>query len=400
MGVVAKAAHAYSCGLVDGKKHRAPGRGVADPSRRASAADSAVASEIMTEFECTFNLQQDTVEVIAAMKADPPSYERFGKLARPSPMEALDAEAAGDFITTIREPPVAHQPFAAMPTTSTSDVRPRGTFGDAPFMTAQTELKFCCVEAEQQYVTSMGMDRVIRHAEGTALLNRNGVLVAARASSTLEPNVSRELLRVYWEMEKHRPFLQRGKAVANVCCNFVVSGTKSQNNTKLLAAHVTETVQEVAMRGKLVGLFRKHVWPKVAHEFGWLFNPVAKFITDHDIPTWLYQVTGVTGGRLFWPRHHVDPDFWYTILIPLDYGRGLRGGGDFAFGGVGHVLGCRHGDILVYNGLELHGTTEFDPVGESDGRIFFAFYAKKQVLDAGIRSRALMQRLGPQPLHV
>ena len=92
--------------------------------------------------------------------------------------------------------------------------------------------------------------------------------------------------------------------------------------------------------------------------------------------------------------HHPDP----TGLKP--YGRGLRGGGDFAFGGVGHVLGCRHGEILVYNGLELHGTTEFDPVGESDGRIFFAFYAKKQVLDAGIRSRALMARLGPQPLHV
>eukprot|EP00966_Prymnesium_polylepis_P243948 5642135-Prymnesium_polylepis.1 len=40
-GVVAKATHAYSCGLVDGKKHRAPGRRVADPTRRASAADCA-----------------------------------------------------------------------------------------------------------------------------------------------------------------------------------------------------------------------------------------------------------------------------------------------------------------------------------------------------------------------
>ena len=54
----------------------------------------------------------------------------------------------------------------------------------------------------------------------------------------------------------------------------------------------------------------------------------------------------------------------------------------------------------MYNGLELHGTTEFDPAGESDGRIFFAFYAKKQVLEAGIRTRAMVSRVASQPLHV
>eukprot|EP00966_Prymnesium_polylepis_P164818 3810751-Prymnesium_polylepis.1 len=62
-------------------------------------------------------------------------------------------------------------------------------------------------------------------------------------------------------METHRDFLQRGKAVANVCCNFAVTGTKSHMNTKLLMAHQTGSTQEMRMRAKFVGLFRRHVWP-------------------------------------------------------------------------------------------------------------------------------------------
>ena len=40
--------------------------------------------------------------------------------------------------------------------------------------------------------------------------------------------------------------------------------------------------------------------------------------------------SGVTAGKLFWPRLHTDPDFWYTVLVScLDYGKGIIDGGDF-----------------------------------------------------------------------
>ena len=103
---------------------------------------------------------------------------------------------------------------------------------------------------------------------------------------------------------------------------------------------------------------------------------------------------------LFWPRHHIDPDFGYTILTPLDSGGGLRGGGDFAFGAIGWVLKCEDGDVLVFNGMHLHATTEFDVVSGSDGRLFFAFYLKGAALEGAIRNHVLQQRIGSQPLNV
>ncbi len=39
-------------------------------------------------------------------------------------------------------------------------------------------------------------------------------------------------------------------------------------------------------------------------------------------------MSGVTAGKLFWPRSHVDNDVWFTVLVCLDYGRGIIGGGD------------------------------------------------------------------------
>eukprot|EP00966_Prymnesium_polylepis_P021242 488522-Prymnesium_polylepis.1 len=98
-------------------------------------------------------------------------------------------------------------------------------------------------------------------------------------------------------METHREFLQRGKAVANVCGNFAVTKTKSHMNTKLLMAHPTGSIQEMSMRAKFVGLFSRHVWPLVQKEFKCrLFDPVLAFVHAHGIPMWAEGVTGVTGG--------------------------------------------------------------------------------------------------------
>jgi hypothetical protein len=90
-------------------------------------------------------------------------------------------------------------------------------------------------------------------------------------------------------------------------------------------------------------------------------------------------VSGVTAGKLFWPRSHIDNDVWFTVLVYLDYGRGIIGGGDFGCGSVGHVLQCKHGDVIVYNPTHPHRTTEFDlhPNEPESGRIFFAFFMKK-----------------------
>jgi hypothetical protein len=60
-----------------------------------------------------------------------------------------------------------------------------------------------------------------------------------------------------------------------------------------------------------------------------------------------YFVSGVTAGNLLLPRSHIDNDVLFTVLVCLDYGRGIIGGGDFGFGSVGHVLQCKHGDAVV-----------------------------------------------------
>ena len=210
-------------------------------------------------------------------------------------------------------------------------------------------------------------------------------------------------MRVYWEMEKHREFLQRGKSVANVCCNFVVTGHKCDLNTKLCMPHnassANSALPDLQARLKLSALFRKYVYPIVKLEFGWLFEPAWEWVQEHELLLFSKFVTGATGGRLFWPRSHVDPDLWYTILVALDYGKGVKGG-DFAFGGVGRVMGCRHGDVLIYNGLLLHGTTEFAVADDASGRVFFALYMKRAIVVSAARNQSLVGRVGSQPLHL
>ena len=66
------------------------------------------------------------------------------------------------------------------------------------------------------------------------------------------------------------------------------------------------------------------------------------------------------------------------------------------------VLECQHCDVIIYNGLHHHGTTEFElyPNDEDSGRIFFAFFMKKQVLNADLLPQAMVNRVGVQPLNL
>ena len=184
-------------------------------------------------------------------------------------------------------------------------------------------------------------------------------------------------------MERHQPFLMRGKQVANVCANFVVTGLKEDQNTKLKMSHSPKNtgtaLVEMEMHSKLRAMFLNHIYPVATHEFGWLFDPITHWMKQLNVELYAHFVSGVTAGKLFWPRSHTDPNLWYTVLVCLDYGRGVMSGGDFGFASAGLVLECQHCDVIIYNGLHHHGTTEFElyPKDEDSGRIFFAFFMKK-----------------------
>ena len=133
---------------------------------------------------------------------------------------------------------------------------------------------------------------------------------------------------------------------------------------------------------KLRCLYKRHIHSIVMDSFGSIMMPVIHWMEKNSLQLYAYQVSGVTFGELFWPRSHIDPDAWYTVLVCLDVGNGIVGGGDFAFAQAGWVLKCEHGDVLVYNGMHLHGTTEMAVNDASDGRIFVAFYMNKATLHA------------------
>ena len=143
----------------------------------------------------------------------------------------------------------------------------------------------------------------------------------------------------------------------------MVTGLKEDLNTKLKMTHTAKSERsahlDMEMREKLQGIFIKRIFPIVVQEFGWLFEPVVSWLDEHDVTLFARFVSGVTAGRLFWPRSHKDPDVWFTVLVCIDYGDGIKGGGDFGFGSIGHVLQCAHGDVFVYNPTHHHGTTEF-----------------------------------------
>jgi hypothetical protein len=404
-GIVLKRNHAMSLGLVDGAKHLVPGNVRYDRAIRSNVADKEAATKIMDDFLEKFNAETVCISGIARLNYDPESYLNFNQMHVAEYREpTINKSYFGDFMTTIRSPAVAHKKFMKKP--QTSGEWKIGEFHDSPSMTKGSALKFLCTKSATQYISSFPADCIVKHDRGgTVLLHENkDILVGARCSDSLPPKVMIELKNVYDEMERCRAFLKRGDGVANVCAFFAVTGLKEDLNTKVSMTHVHKKealgVPEQEMRAKLRSIFKKHIYPIVKKEFGWLFEPIIDWLNANEVEMYALSVTGVTAGKLFWPRSHTDPDAWYTILVCLDYGNGILGGGDFSFVSVGNILECRSGDVLIYNPTIHHGTTEFD-LHENDvssGRIFFAFFMKKAVAKARLLSKILLGRVGTQPL--
>ena len=75
---------------------------------------------------------------------------------------------------------------------------------------------------------------------------------------------------------------------------------------------------------------------------------------QRQIELYAHFVTGVTAGKLFWPRSQTDLDVWFTILVCQDYGEGIVAGGDFAFASVGNILKCKHGYSVIDKEVRNH----------------------------------------------
>jgi hypothetical protein len=69
---------------------------------------------------------------------------------------------------------------------------------------------------------------------------------------------------------------------------------------------------------------------------------------------------------------------------------------DFAFASIGRVLECKYGVVLIYNPHHHHGMTEFHlhDGNNGSGRLFFAFFMKKNVVKADLLSQAVVMRDG------
>ena len=65
---------------------------------------------------------------------------------------------------------------------------------------------------------------------------------------------------------------------------------------------------EMKMQSKLRGIFMKHVHPIVHNEFGWLFEPINSWLENNKVVLHSYFVSGVTAGKLFWSRSHINHD--------------------------------------------------------------------------------------------
>ncbi len=382
--------HRMSNGLVDGILHDVPGKKTQDRAIRCIKDDRTVSQDILTQFLTTFPVKVMRLNNIAALGYNPASFKLCKLMTFIKPTTPIPRDFLNDFLTTIQDPLVSHQEMRQLPSTKPSHSFPVNQFHDSPTMTCGSELRFCCRVSERQHITSFPKGRLLRHVNGTVLLDSNGILIGAQCSKSLHSTFTGELLLVYNQMELHQPYLLRGKEVANICANFVMTGLKEDLNTKLKMTHTSKCERfahlEMEMRAKLRGIFINHIDPIVVQEFGWLFEPVVTWLDKQDVTLFARFVSGVTAGRLFWPRSHTDQDVWFTVLVCIDYGDGIKGGGDFGFGSIGHVLQCAHGGILVYNPTHHHGTTEFSliPNNENSGRLFFAFYMKKQTLHADL----------------
>lgn len=426
-------------GQMDGRMHKKAGSKTREPARRPSTAALTAGDDVMKDFNEAFSLvgPMATLESIKekylgtlhdelARAADEDTKISVRRLERTymehvavmSKLVWLDSAATPwwrdeaqltDFLSTLSLRDEAERvPFKLTPTESVKHRYEKGAMTDAPHMTDTHQLMFSLKEAKKLdevfHVSRMPADRVVRHHTGTAVFC-NGVLVGGRCRRTLSADIQRELAIVYNHLDVVRPYMQRGKGVANVCVNFVATGFKCDQNSRQCLIHQPclqtrknpnpgpDTVELTRQQwNKLRGLYLNWIHPIAMDSFGAVLQPVLHWIDVHGIELYAAQVTGVTFGELFWPRSHDDPDAWYTVLVPLDVGAGPDEGGDFAFGGAGWVLKCEPGDVLVYNGCELHGTSEFAISSASDSRVFAAFYCNAKTMEG----RCVTDRMAPR----
>ena len=281
MGRVLKNSHSLSSGIVDGRQHLVHGNIRWDRAIRSSSSDREIADKLLAEFKTSFDITKATVTSIKKLGKNEESYVRFQLMQNVEDHGPISEGSMTDFLTTVRTQRVHHIPFQHHPEQSGS--WPINTFTDSPSMSTGTRLKFRCKVSESQYISSFPEGRIVHHVRGTVLKNNDDMIIGARCY-TLNQQVLNEMKLVYDEIEKHRPFLTRGNAVANVCANFAVTGLKQDNNTKLLMTHVprskdaSDAYQEMQMRSKLRGIFVKNIYPLVQKEFGWLFDPITEWV--------------------------------------------------------------------------------------------------------------------------
>jgi len=271
-----------SNGLVDGMLNEVPGKKTQDRAIRCIKDDRTVSQDILSKFLSTFPVQVMRFNDIAALGYNCASFKLCQLMTFIKPNSPIPTKFQNDFLTTVREPLVSHKAMLRLPSTKTSHSFPIHQFLDSPTMTCGSELRFCSRVSEKQYITSFPQGRLLRHANGTVLLDSNGILIGARCSKSLHSKFTDELLLVYNQMELYRPYLLRGKEVTNVCANFVVTGLKEDLNTKLKMTHTSKCDRsahlDMEMRAKLRGIFLKHIYPIVVQEFGWLFEPVCSWL--------------------------------------------------------------------------------------------------------------------------
>ena len=272
-------------------------------------------------------------------------------------------------------------------------------------MSAAQPLRFSCKERVRVHISKMPADRLVRHEQGTVLMSERGDagrVLAARCRHTLPPAVQRRLVGKLNILFAERPFLCRGAGTACVCNTFQVIGFKADRMTGQALLHAGDRCKDAATRiasdtrfreilCEIQAVYLEFIHNIVLQSVGDIFLPVLTWLKDMQIELFCDQSTAATGGKGFVPRSHIDPDIWMTVLVRLCEGADIRAGGDFAFARAGWVLETRPGDVLIYDPLELHSTTEMHHRSAHDNCIYLAFYMKQSALDSRKASAEMKQ---------
>ena len=196
--------HSMSNRLVDGKLHCVSGKMRLDRACRAHPEDRIEAKQVLCNFITKFHVVDQSVENICNLNFNNLSYQSFMSMTFIQPDTPIPREYMNDFLTTIwHERPVTPKKISVIPTTSSIHSYQVDMFKDSPTMTRASILKFCNKCPEKQYITLFPPNRVVRHQNGTILLNSNRILKGARCSKKFSHKTGHELLLIYQEMERH-----------------------------------------------------------------------------------------------------------------------------------------------------------------------------------------------------